>query len=505
VDTPSKWWGGIVENYQTECDIKLVEILKRHFFLLSMEEFFPNDTFFERLRDFFLEICPNITYYDPCVNLKAFSCFLYDSKHILNPNTIESAITLFNQCCRQNPSILITKGPLIVGNSVLYFQTLRFLLENEHDLFFKCFKSFPLVDTFINFYSFMVNSMTCNCVLTSFWDQRINMCSIIYMLLENNFKTCSKSISYIDHFCSGVIRILPCSIVNDEFCLVRWILSLTQISLAKTPRDYLHERFQQLLSISGYITSPSYLIVLKYIIDSKPKVFPGGKLLRIISDRGIICPQEIEMLSRLTSTIGPLPVLNFLCRMGLSSKVWHRLCFLKVREIIVSYPSNVEISEWIQLFIRRLLMFIPLASKKLQYRTKTMLICETISNFATLRMVWVQQCVAVACSSIYSTKLTPPFYSNFFPINGPIDSLISSEMIMFWNCPPPLKRFPFEAKSMALVMPPSHESTSSQGIRTHRSTQKCSPKNNSKNGMKKMPKSSSHEKSNLPLLKGFKS
>ena len=114
--------------------------------------------------------------------------------------------------------------------------------------------------------------------------------------------------------------------------------------------------------------------------------------------------------------------------------------------MFLRYSTDVEVCEWGQTLIRRLFIFIALATVKNKAKTRCVMVCESLALIGNLHVIWCQHSANIAASSVYSTHNVPYYFTQFFNVTAPSDPAIVADFNSFNTDSTNLKTFPFDKK-----------------------------------------------------------
>lgn len=509
----SGWWLSHFESDNDANDClsppdfhKMKKIWKKDFpifwfFTISIKD---QEEHWKTIYDITSKLYAPILVESPLVDFQSFINSLHNISSMLSPKTITDAVKLIQKfgSYQQNPGYyLINQVPFLLNNLILYLKTIQNLIDTKDKLWLSLVSKAKYVNSFAKFYLGLLTPVTCKpSVVSKAWQHRLLLSNVLFSLIFESAKTNPDSISLATTYCDKLIKIIGTAPPEIEMTFVRNILNLSRKFAYKTPRDVYQNRFNTLLcAIAPKSDSISFPIIITYLQSSKPRIVSGMRILKAIFTYGIRSPTDIERIAAMADYAGPIPTLKTLARKGLESKLWHRTCFYYIRELIIKFSSDTEVIDWGQTFIRRLFIFVALATARNKYQHKILMLCESLSILSNVHLIWCQQTCHIASSSIYATHSVPSYFTQFFPILAQADPTLIVDFSNFNGNPIVLKTFPFDKKGnfVFIVRGPIEKlTTSPRSIMSKKIT---------KPAVKKQSISPHNTRSKLPSLRTTKS
>ncbi|OHT02883.1 hypothetical protein TRFO_06934 [Tritrichomonas foetus] len=407
--------------------------------------------------------CPNEQVPNPVTNFPQFVLKLYQLRDLLQPKNVQQCVNLVNiykpNCVG---TFCLYDMPVYFLDPILYFKTLISLRYSNHILWKNVISNAKIVDAFFEMHSNFIAPLPKGSS-DEFWFQRLCLTEILFLLIDsiisgNNTATIMKNhpkcFQFASKFIECCIKLAGNASLSLSAIFFRYAIRILKVSHNKIPHDQFKSLSVQLLKTLDKANSPLIHLAFKFVFQLKPLVVPYSRVLKMISNRGIRSLSDIEIVSSFCEGNCILPVIIFLCKSALSSKLWHRACFSEITTLLQKHSSRNDVRDWFQLFIRRLFIYIAIASSKMRYRTKTLLLVESLASIMTIRLLWLQQCILINAASMFSTKNVPPYFKNFFPISAPVDDVVVHEYESFSTIELNLKIFPFDENKGTLVLPP---------------------------------------------------
>lgn len=381
---------------------------------------------------------------------------LYEYQNILVPRTVEDGLKLigkYNQdIFKVNPIYFVSYTlPLFLNNHLLYVKLLVKLMDLKHKFWVGLVRRNTYGHSFLQYYIPLLTPIKgIRRESHDLWVHRQLLADIIFNIINDGIKFNIAYLTLAAKYIDRLLRLIPSAPPNIEISFVRYILSICKRSAHKVSKDIISSRFLELIRyVSVDKNDQSFCLVFFYILNSKPKVLAGSRLLRILNNRKLRSTMDLNFAYALSNVMDPVPVLTFFAQNGLSSKVYHRACFSKIREILCRFSTNLEVSEWSQTLIRSLFTFILISHLKQKYRGKSLLICESLANMANLHVT--AKSIATAVASLTATRLAPAYVNDFFLVSVTPDPDLVSEFLQYsQSFPTDFKIFPFDKKGQLI-------------------------------------------------------
>jgi hypothetical protein len=185
--------------------------------------------------------------------------------------------------------------------------------------------------------------------------------------------------------------------------------------------------------------------------------------MHIIGDRGVRSVTDLDLLLLTVDAVSAVSACMFLIRTAVSQKLWHRACFSGVAQIANCFCSRPDFRETFSMLTRRLFIFLALAEARGRYRTRSLLICESLCTLRhAVPVVWVQQALSIASCTV-AVRRVPRFFRAFFSVNHAfVDLAVLSEMDIFAAARIEIKAFPFDSAMQKPMLIPAIMKTTVQ-------------------------------------------
>ena len=386
---------------------------------------------------------------NPISHFPEFLEVLYSIRDILTPKNLNDCIYFIDKIGFNDTShFILYQAPVFFLDPLLYFQTLIELREMGHLLWTDFVKNQQLVDAFFEIYiSFLVpvpeNSPQ------SILMHRNLLCEVFYKMIVDAFPTHNNILVIMTKLIDAIINLISLSKCSLPFDIYRTIFGL--ISLLEK-----FSSIEPILSkvISLFLTADSNNYYLTYRFLYSKKLISSTFILKSISERGIQSLTDLDILYEISDDIIVIPLILFLLKTSLHSKLWHRSCFLLIKRCILKFSaSRPDVKDLVYLIIRRLFLFISFATMQKKYRNRTLMLCESLASLLDSHLPWLQQMIFSSAISL-SSKPTPFYYKSFFNTNAPFDEHINHEWETF-SGNIKLKTFPFDDVKGSLILTPT--------------------------------------------------
>jgi hypothetical protein len=336
--------------------------------------------------------------------------------------------------------------------------------ERHHQLWANFISKLQLVTAFFDLYSNFATPILYRTHIT-FWTHRFLIIEVFYFIIQDTSFYHHEIGFLVFRFFDFSILILENADYETSILLLRPILALLKRFSRLLPRDQIQGRAVNVLSVLDKNNSPHFLLAFRFLHSAKPGMLQVNQVIHVISERKIRALSDIQVLLLIADQVSAIPICSLLVREGLSDKIWHRACFGAVREIVDVFGCRPDFREWFTLLIRRLFVLVALAEIRCKYSTRNFLLCESLSNFRQANVVWIQQIVSVAASSV-TVKRVPVYFRCLFPfIQSAVDESLVFELELFVRSRTDLKTFPFDKAKRTLLMAPINPQTQTQVLR----------------------------------------
>jgi hypothetical protein len=190
-------------------------------------------------------------------------------------------------------------------------------------------------------------------------------------------------------------------------CLLRCAMLLLPLA----PAGQLRARAQRLIARLDGADSPLLRVALAFVLRLRPPVFPPHRAVRAIAAREMRSIADIEIVAELADEQSALIALGYLGSAAFASKLWHRACVDAMRRVVVRFAWRADVQALFEKFVARAFLFVSKGSSRSCARE--ILFCESLSAMLTLRIPWVEHCIAACAASVVAA---PAFFRSFFAV-----------------------------------------------------------------------------------------
>lgn len=390
---------------------------------------------------------------NPISQFPDFNYTIYQIRQIINPKRVDDCINFIDRFqAHDSDRFFLYQSPIYFVDPLLYFKTLVALKDIKHSLWKKFSSNSQLTDSFFELHLGFLSPIKKG-ISGNVWDHRLYLAEVFYTIIRENIKS-AQTLQNSIKFSEACIKLLPSAPYEFKCHLFRYIHHIIKLTHNRLTREQLQTRCVTFLQALDQSDPSLFMLALRYVTTLKPPVVSAARILKIISHHGIRSLTDIEIVSAMAEGNGALHSLTFLAKQAIFNPLWHRSCISEITWLLLKFSSRADVREWFAVFIRRLMVFISLAYPKRKYIHRSLLICESLSSFLTVKLLWLQQSVLSAAASIFSTHQVPSYFKFFFPLTSPIDEGIVHEYEQFLTVPIHLKTFPFDPIKGSLVLPP---------------------------------------------------
>ena len=401
---------------------------------------------------------------NPTNHFPEFVIFLYKLLPLLRPKTASNYINFFNIVKYNNfARFFLYELPFYFNDPLVYFRSIGVMCNLNHNIWKHMISSNETSNGFINLYLNFLQPNE-NQINVNNWEHHLLIGDIIFQILFLTLRFNPLTITNSNKFADILMKLIPLSPSAVQSTLTRWVLLITKKTLKKNEKDITRQRVKSFISLIKIIPT-----IRCYSICFIKKNFPSfTSVTQLINSISVDSLASIDLVLGFTTKYGPMPSIIKLAKAALSSKIWHRASFQAIFEILLAFPNNIDLKDWFAIFMRRLFLFIVLANVRNKYKTRSLLITETLSRLFYLKIGWINQILINVSYSIHITRVAPIYFSGFFPLTGQIDEPTLNEFESFQRFVPlcNLKTFPFDGNKSSFLHPPPVEinNNNNQGL-----------------------------------------
>jgi hypothetical protein len=408
----------------------------------------PTSVYWQDIARFLLKLCESHEIPSPRTRFPDFVVLLHRLRDRLCPGSVSSYLTFLDQFKYTNLSqFLLYQSPLVCLDPLLWITTLLTLMDRSAPLWDRFVNDSSSVDGFFGLYvTFLKPVPDADSIVRH---HHIILGEIFFKILKATTRTNPANSKLASVYCNFLVNSLSSAPAEFEVSIVRWIVTITALTAAKTEPSQMKERMQSLLGRIG-CKSPSFPYFIRWLASEDAQFVTSKILFRWLKLECLEVVNFIELIARKYG--GLLPIIR-LATEGLKNKVMHRVCFQAIRNIILQLPDSIEVKDWVLVCLRRLVIFVGLSAIRQKYRNRSVLICESLSFFACMQIAWLSDAVAAAGAAIGPTRCVPDFFWGFVRNYGNPDDLTLAEYNAFLKQKLVLKSFPFEPDKWTFVLP----------------------------------------------------
>jgi hypothetical protein len=219
--------------------------------------------------------------------------------------------------------------------------------------------------------------------------------------------------------------------------------------MATIDREQLKNRMKALLS-SLPCNSVAFPYVIHYLLFEPSKPVSSWRLFESLSLNSV---EMISLIDVFAAQFGPLVPIMKLVKSGMADRTFHRACFSAARKLILAFPDETSVRDWVTVCVRRLVIFVALATGRQKYHNKTMLVCESLCGFGNMQIGWLRDAVFGAGAGILPSRSIPIYFTGFVRMTGEPDDSTLWEFTTFLKQKVNLKVFPFDSDKLRLTPP----------------------------------------------------
>lgn len=392
---------------------------------------------------------------NPLTHFSDFIEAVFKIRNVMAPQTVDDCVQFVDLFGVHDVShFVLYQSPVFFGDPILYLETLIELRQMKHKLWTHFICRPKLVDAFFQMHSSFV-TIDPQKSDEKHWRHRILVAEVMYLLVCDVFHFYPNAPTLACSFLDLAIPLLAAPfrygvlVLRNVMALIREIGSLL-------PKEDLQSRMMRFIDATGKAESPYTALVSRFLFSLKQNI-GKGYLLKTILARGIQQITDFDVISMTTDAFNVIPVISFLIRSAISNKFWHRACFKTVIGFMKTFGQKQDVREYTTVVVRKLFIFVALASSQRKYRTRTLSICESISMMTRIKELnWIHPNIQAYAASV-NTRATPPYFRSFFSPGATCDEVILHEIDVYAASGVALKHFPFDPVKGTLVFPPGRE------------------------------------------------
>jgi hypothetical protein len=406
----------------------------------------PPDRYWRTIRKILLSFCDSDSIPDPEQDFPDFVTILYRFRMVLRPRSITNCVSLLSDFrCLHFDRFVLYECPLFCSDPLLFFRGFLTFLDSSPPRFEGFVANPAIVDGFLWFYISFLRPVPCANTLA--WRHHLILAEIFWKIVIAPGRSGECSVEWSLKYLDFLIHSVGSCPVEFEIAAVRWIVSLTQRLMGTVDRRQLKEKLKAALGRLP-CRSVAFPYLFRFLVFDASRLIGSARLLQGTE----ICSVElIGFMEVFAAQFGPLSPIVKLVKSGLMNSILHRACFFTVRKLLLRYPEDEPVREWMTVCVRRLVIFVALATRQQKYRNKTVLVCESLCLFANMHLGWLRDAVFAAGAGILPSKYVPIYFTGFVRMTGEPDNETLAEFGSFVKQRYNLKTFPFDAGSLRLT------------------------------------------------------
>ena len=392
---------------------------------------------------------------NPLTHFPEFISKVFSMKNVMSPRTVTDCLQFIDTFgSRDIPHFFLYQLPVFAGDPILYHETLIELRRIKHKMWTHFICRSKLVDAFFEMHSSFVVPAA-NTADERQWRHRVLIVEVMFLLLcdVSHFHPNAPALA-----CSFVDLATPMIVapLNYSVSVLRALMAVIGELGDSVPKEQFQVRIMRLIDAVENADVPCMMIVARFILSLKQNV-GKGYLLKVILSRGIRSMTDFDVIKMTTDVFNVIPVVAFLVRSALSNKLLHRACFKIVIDLLKTFGGKQDVRDYVTVMVRKLFIFIALATNQRKYRLRTLYICESLARLArTKELNWIQPSIYAYAAGV-NTRAAPPHFRSFFPTPSTCDDVLIHEIDAHTASNTQLKHFPFDPTKGTLIVPPGRD------------------------------------------------
>lgn len=389
---------------------------------------------------------------DPLQDFSNFLDYIHMKKSLFCPTTfneLKDHLEFFDHSDIE--TYLVYECPLIFKTPSNYLRMLTYVQGQQHEIWLKIKNDSYLVDILIEKFNgmFVIHNKNCS---KDVWDTYVMLCSFYYNLY---FRTCKYNVSSYQcaKYVEFMFNLIPNAPNQQALSILTIIFDIIRLGTRRVRLESISSALQDLLTNSISFNNDVYRYLIMYAINNS-NIIPLQRVVSTMIKKGITSTFEINILLNISELINPLQIITFLLKTAHFSKLFHRSCMYASRKIIRKYIPGIskkELEDFVKMYIKKSFQSISLCFSKQKYKTRVLLMIESLSSLYQLKQEWVKNLLNNYSASIYAKENVPYYFRMFFPQAGAVDDSFLKEITMLQNIENfPYKTFPFDINRNSL-------------------------------------------------------
>jgi hypothetical protein len=410
----------------------------------------------------------------PLTAFPAFVEILHHCRSLFSPRTVGDCLQLLQQSnCADASSFFVYECPKFLVDPLVHFDALLCLKNSDSDVWRDFSMNLSLVDAFFELHGNNIQPVPSSRALSA-WRYRVGLAELLFSLIRSSATAFPRSLSWVLKFLDFIIPIVGAAPLEIAAVCLRYVIRLMRGMQSQAVKNLLQGRALRLLNTLDGADSPLFLIGLNFLLALRPSVVSGGRVIRMISTRGVRSLTDIETVSNLADGSTLISAISCLAKSALASKLWHRACVDQITVMLLRFPGRGDVREFLSVLSRRLFVFVAVSAARNKYRSRALRVCESLASLLSVKLLWLQQTILTGAASILATRAFPVYFKCFFPSTAPVDDTLVHEYEAFSNTELYLKTFPFDPVKGSVIAPPMWEPVGQRVVAVAPKVERCS-------------------------------
>jgi hypothetical protein len=400
-----------------------------------------------------------VTMFDPQKNIpNPILCFpqfiarVHSLLDVLTPRTVIQSVNLINRFgFHDSAHCFLYQCPVFLLDPSMYLETILSLRQTHHHLWSSFSTNPRLIDAFFRLYANFITPLRPQ-TSPDAWRHRCLMTEVLSAIVHDVAPFHSGIDGLVFQFLDMTIPLLSHAGIESAIQLLRPILSALRFFSRQLSKEMIQSRVILVLDMLDRSHSVHFGAAVRFLLPNKPMILTHGHVCQIVTSRAIRGLADFDLYQLCCDSLTVSSVIQFLARNAVMSKLWNRACMASLFSIVQRFSNRPDIHDWFCTFIRRLFVFICVATTRGKYRERVLRICEAIAGLRSAPL-WMQQAVTAVASSA-ATKTVPMYFRIMFPYSPTtIDEIFLKEVDIYSGIGRFLKTFPFDPIKRTFLQP----------------------------------------------------
>lgn len=424
---------------------------------------------------------------NPQSDFIGFAAVLYKIKDSIFPTNPEQCLPFLEKFVDlEDPNFMTVEFPRCICNPILAIQTFRYLHLKKNKIWLQYIEQKGAIgrvlDLFLPFLTPLVGKFE-----QKYWSFRLEMCDLLTSLILTHFD----DIPLVDDFVFSLNRQITLIIADAPIEMavnfVRFSIQLNTVSLPKIKPETAGRRITNLIKATPPGT-PAHAAVLRFASKGKASQFISREsLLNIVTSQEITSSYDLEMVAAIANQPNhdfQLIAIKYLAKIMTSYSLYSRTAAVLLAKILGKHSKNEQLKSWTTRFIRRLFIWIVLASQKGKYIGKTCKYMELFLSDTFSSIPWFSTQIDKNIVSVKSFDFAPSFFSEIQVGEVEPDEKFKSEYDSFKAEHVNMKVFPFASVGNNLFETPDTDPKKKKKKPTKKQAKKATIKTTPRKGKK---------------------